>query len=145
MLSSLITSTAITIIGENLLSDAIAETLGAAAGGVVGGPIGIGIGLGIGLTISLSRLVIKILRKKKRYKNGLIDFKQKVDEELCECKKNCLNELKLLEDDFNEKVNRKLSAITKDIINIEEKEWEKIKLKYEEQKLNIFRIINTIK
>ena len=145
MFTSLVTSTALTIIGENLLSDVITETLGAAAGGVFGGPIGIAIGLGVGLTISLTRLSINILRKKKRYKNGLIDFKQKVEEELYECEKNTLNDLKLLEDDFNEKLNRKLLTIHKDIINIEEEEWKKIKLKYADQKFNIFRIISTIK
>ena len=122
MFSTLMVSTAMTIIGEIALTDVITTTLGATAGGAVGGPIGIGIGFAVGITISLTRLLIHVLRKEKRYEDGLIIYKQNVDEKLLESENNCFEDLELLEKEFINKLNRRLTAIHIEIVNIDKEE-----------------------
>ena len=141
---SFFTSTAVFIIGENILADLIGDILGATAGGVFVGPIGIGIGFGVGIIISGVHLLLYKFQKEKRYVNGLYDFKQKLDEELNSCENTCLEDIKLLETEFIDKFNIIISTFCKEIVKIEQNDWDDIKKKYTEQKLNIFKIITDI-
>ena len=138
MFTSLITSTVITIVGEITLAETI---LGATASGIVGGPIGIGIGFAVGIIISLTSLVIHSLRKQHNYEKGLLEFRQKIDDELYEYKNSILEIINLLEEDYTKKFNLRLIAIQKDIVNIDNEEWKEVKEKYFKQKYKIYQLL----
>ena len=88
MLSSFIASAAITLIGEAAFSGVITEAVSATIGGAIGGPIGIGIGFAVGLIVSLTSFLVHTLRKEKRYKDGLIKFKETMKETLLQNQQN---------------------------------------------------------
>ena len=56
-------------------------------------------------------------------------------------KKECLEDLNFIEDDFIKKFNIRLTALSKDIFNIDSEQWEKIKINYVMKKANIMKIV----
>ena len=141
MATTFLASTTITLLGETILGEVVSETISATVEGAIGGPIGIAIGFGVGITISLIRLLVYIFKKEKRYVNGLINFKETMKENLTIYKKECLEDLNFIEDDFIKKFNIRLTALSKDIFNIDSEQWEKIKINYVMKKANIMKIV----
>ena len=144
MLSSFITSAAITLIGEAAFSGIITKAVSATIGGAIGGPIRIGIGFAVRLIASLTSFLIHTLRKEKRYKDGLIKFKETMKEALLQNQQNILDGLNILEEDFTEKFNRTIKLIFINIANIDNEEWKDIKANYFMQKERIYKIIGII-
>ena len=138
MFTSLIASTSITIVGEISLAETI---FGTTVSGIVGGPIGIAIGFAVGVVVSLTTLLIHSLRKEKNYKKGLMALRQKIEEFLNEAERYCLEDINILEIDFNKKLNLKIIAIQKSIINIDSEEWKNIRYTYFQQKNKIYQLI----
>ena len=138
MFTSLIASTSITIVGEISLAETI---FGTTVSGIVGGPIGIAIGFAVGVVMSLTTLLIHSLRKEKNYKKGLMALRQKIEEFLNEAERYCLEDINILEIDFNKKLNLKIIAIQKSIINIDSEEWKNIRYTYFQQKNKIYQLI----
>ena len=132
-------------IGQSVLAGAAAgaatTTAAAAAAGAVLGPMGIAIGVGVGVAISLTTLLVHVFSKTKRYEKGLKDFKVKIEENLNESENNCLDDFQTFTEDFNIVFNQQLSAVQKDITNIDKEEWEDLKIKYAAQKDKIMKII----
>ena len=119
MFATFAATTALSLIGEVSLANVVTETISATVGGAIGGPIGIAIGFAVGLTASLTYLLIHTFKKTKRYERGLIQFKESMKDDLYEYEKNCLDDLKTLEDDFINKLNIRLKAIHMDIFNVD--------------------------
>ena len=138
-------STGITMLGEAVMTNVLSETLGATVCGTLAGPIGIGIGFGVGITISLIHLLIRTFRKKTRYKEGLIDFEQKILKEWLNHEEKCLETLETITNKYIRQFNNRLSIIHLEIVNIEKEQWDEKKIKYTEQKYQIFKIIEAIK
>ena len=65
-------------------------------------------------------------------------------DDLYEYEKNCLDDLKTLEDDFINKLNIRLKAIHMDIFNVDSENWKEIKLDYFKKKENIMRIVGIL-
>ena len=144
MFATFAATTALSLIGEVSLANVVTETISATVGGAIGGPIGIAIGFAVGLTASLTYLLIHTFKKTKRYERGLIQFKESMKDDLYEYEKNCLDDLKTLEDDFINKINIRLKAIHMDIFNVDTEDWKEIKLDYFKKKENIMRIVGIL-
>ena len=144
MFATFAATTALSLIGEVSLANVVTETISATVGGAIGGPIGIAIGFAVGLTASLTYLLIHTFKKTKRYERGLKQFKESMKDDLYEYEKNCLDDLKTLEDDFINKINIRLKAIHMDIFNVDTEDWKEIKLDYFKKKENIMRIVGIL-
>ena len=144
MFATFAATTALSLIGEVSLANVVTETISATVGGAIGGPIGIAIGFAVGLTASLTYLLIHTFKKTKRYERGLKQFKESMKDDLYEYEKNCLDDLKTLEDDFINKLNIRLKAIHMDIFNVDTEDWKEIKLDYFKKKENIMRIVGIL-
>ena len=144
MFATFAATTALSLIGEVSLANVVTETISATVGGAIGGPIGIAIGFAVGLTASLTYLLIHTFKKTKRYERGLIQFKESMKDDLYEYEKNCLDDLKTLEDDFINKINIRLKAIHMDIFNVDTEDWKEIKLDYFKKKENIMRTVGIL-
>ena len=140
--------TGLVFIGQYVLAGAAAgaatSTLGLAAAGAIVGPVGIAVGVGIGLAISATTFLVHLFSKEKRYKKGLEEFLNKMEQDMKESEINCLDDFEVFENEFNKAYEQKLSVIKKDISNVNEDEWEELKLKYAEQKNKILKIIEAI-
>ena len=132
------------MLGESLLADTITNIFGATAGGVVGGPIGIGIGFGVGLTVSIIILLSHIFKKEKRYKKGLIDFKQKIEEDFYSYKNNYLDTLIRYKEDFIREFALLISTEKANISNINDEDWKEIRDDYIEQKEKLLAKLEAI-
>ena len=110
-----------------------------------GGPIGIVAGITWGLLAGLFTF-FENFSKEKRYEKALNDFRIKMDNDLNEAENNCLDDFKTFEDEFNRDFSQKLAAVQKNIVNINEKEWNELKKKYKDEKNSIMKQIGfTIK
>ena len=142
--ASFFTSTMLSLGGVSI-TEALTAGLGAAASGIFGGPLCIIIALGVGLGAGLTTFLIKYFRKEKRYKDGLEDYLEKIKEKLKNFEDDSLDALRLIEEDFDNKLKVVIELMKKDIDNLDKENWKDIKEKYIIQKQKLYFLIPSLK
>ena len=61
-----------------------------------------------------------------------------------EAENNCFDDFRVFVDEFNSAFDQKTAALQKEIVNIDQEQWEELKKKYAIQKDKIMKIISSL-
>ena len=146
MVVSLLTSTVsgiavragLTVLGESILVNTASGYLSASIGAALTGPVGVFIGIGVGIAISVTTFLVHYFSRSKRYKNGIEASMENLKKQLEEYQKTLETDFTDFKESLKNELEIKVEILKKQIDTVDEKKWQEIKDKYQNQK----KIIN---